>query len=703
MYKTFCYLIISLALLISCKGQNSETVAPYKFTNSLIKETSPYLLQHAHNPVDWHAWNPATLEKAKKENKLILISIGYAACHWCHVMEHESFENEEVAKIMNENFINIKIDREERPDIDQVYMNAVQLMTGSGGWPLNCIALPNGKPFWGGTYFPKENWTSALTQIATLYKTDPEKIIEFSEKLTQGIQESELISLNSNQPSFKQEDIDKTISIWSASFDEVNGGMNRSPKFPMPNNYQFLLRHAVQTKNKTLKKYVFNTLDKIALGGIFDPINGGFSRYSTDNKWHIPHFEKMLYDNAQLVSLYSDAYLVTKKEVYKETVVKTLAFVERELTNEQGAFYSSLDADSRNKEQHLEEGAYYVWTKEELQQLITTDFELFSAYYNINDYGHWEADKYHLIRKQDDLDFAQSQHIDLNLLKKKVKKWNAILFKARSKKPRPRLDNKTLTSWNALMLKAYVDAYRVFNKDAYLQTALTNALFIKNNQLRKDGGLNHNYKNGASTINAHLMDYATVIEAYIALYEVTLDSQWLDVSEQLAEYCFAHFYDGALKMFYFTSDTDSNLIARKMEITDNVIPASNSILANGLFKLGHYFDNARYKNTSISMLNNVKEQIPSYGSGYSNWLNLYSNLSTDFYEVAIVGKHAKSRIQELNQHYIPNKLIVGSTQPNNAPLLMNRFVPGRTLMYVCKKGACKLPTDKIEQVLLQME
>ena len=339
----------------------------FKHTNALIHETSPYLLQHAHNPVNWYAWNEETLALAKKENKLILISVGYAACHWCHVMEHESFENDSVAKIMNENFINIKIDREERPDIDQIYMTAVQLLTQSGGWPLNCVALPDGRPFWGGTYFPKDEWMSNLIQIAEFYKKNPEKITEYADNLTKGIKDAETISLNTSKPVYLKDTLSAALEKWSQQFDRDLGGMNRAPKFQMPNNYHFLLRFATQTKNKNLLDYTYNTLNKMALGGIFDQVGGGFARCSTDKKWHIPHFEKMLYDNAQLVSLYSDAYLISKNKLYKETVYRTLDFVERELTNNEGAFYSSLDADSKNEDDELEEGAFYVWTKKELQ------------------------------------------------------------------------------------------------------------------------------------------------------------------------------------------------------------------------------------------------------------------------------------------------------------------------------------------------
>lgn len=702
MYRVFNLLIV-ITIFISCNQKLQKGTKKFKHTNELINETSPYLLQHAHNPVNWYAWNDETLALAKKENKLLLISVGYSACHWCHVMEHESFENDSVAKIMNDNFINIKIDREERPDIDQIYMTAVQLLTKSGGWPLNCVALPDGRPFWGGTYFPKDQWISKLIQISEFYKNDPEKITEYAENLTKGIQNSETITLNSKKPVYTKDILESTVKKWSEHFDHDLGGMNRAPKFPMPNNYHFLLRYAEQTNNYNLKTYTNNTLKKMALGGIFDQVGGGFARYSTDKKWHIPHFEKMLYDNAQLVSLYSDAYLISKKELYKETVYRTLEFIERELTNIEGAFYSSLDADSNNEHDELEEGAFYIWTKEELKDIIGNDFSLFSEYYNINDFGFWEKNSYNLIRTLTNSEFSKKNNISINKLKTKVSHWQKTLLKVRAKRDRPRLDDKSLTSWNALMLKGYLDAYRVFDEQKFLDIALKNANFIKNIQIRKDGGLNHNFKNGKSNINGYLEDYATVIDAYISLYEMTLDQAWLNTAKELADYCFLHFYNKDLKMFYFTSDEDKNLITRKMEINDNVIPASNSILANSLFKLGLYFENNNYKNTSKQMLNNVIADMENYGSGYSNWLQLYSNLTTDFYEVAIVGKDAPKKLKELNQFYIPNKIIAGSTTARDEPLLKNRFSENKTMLYICVEGTCKLPVSSVQKANSQIK
>jgi len=671
----------------------------HKYTNDLIKETSPYLLQHAHNPVNWKAWNDQTLSEAKESNKLILISVGYAACHWCHVMEHESFEDSLVAQVMNDNFINIKVDREERPDVDQVYMNAVQLMTGSGGWPLNVIALPDGRPVWGGTYFKKNDWMNVLNQISDIYNKTPEQLLDYASKLEEGIKSMDLVALNTDAFSFKKPLINEAIEKWVKLFDSKKGGLNRAPKFMMPNNYHFLMRQAYQNNSPELMEFVNTTLEKMAYGGVYDQIGGGFSRYSVDDKWHVPHFEKMLYDNAQLVSLYSDAYLITKNDLYKEVVYETLQFVERELTNDQGIFYSSLDADSLDENEELEEGAYYVWQKEELKTLLNEDYDLFSDYYNINNYGLWEKGDYVLIRSDSNNEIAEKYGIDIEDLEKKISTWKELLLKTREQRSRPRLDDKSLTSWNALMIKGYLDAYRVFNEASFLDSAKKNAEFILNKQHKSDGGLWHSYKDDKSTINGYLEDYAAVIDAFIAMYENSFDDKWLKNARNLANYTFDHFYEDANKMFYFTSDEDASLVTRNIDYRDNVIPSSNSIMAKNLFKLSHYFDNESYANTSKTMLNNVLPELKEYPTSFSNWLDLMLNFTNNYYEVAIAGNEAFDKTKELNQHYIPNKLLAVSNKDSDMPLLLNRFVPDETMIYVCVNKACKLPVSEVNKAI----
>jgi uncharacterized protein YyaL (SSP411 family) len=708
--KSVLSIIIPLVFvsIISCAGISTEVnsiddkeiskdTTTYKYTNNLSNETSPYLLQHAHNPVNWYAWGDEALAKAKAENKLLLISVGYSACHWCHVMEHESFEDEAVAKIMNDNFICIKVDREERPDIDQIYMNAVQLMTGRGGWPLNCFALPSGEPFYGGTYFQKDQWTQILNNVANEYKVAPQNVIDYATKLTDGIKTSEMLPMVKNENPFTMDVLSEGVENMKKRFDYVEGGGSSAPKFPMPNNYEFLLQYYYHTKDKEVLDIVELTLDKMAYGGIYDQVGGGFARYSTDKYWKAPHFEKMLYDNGQLVSLYSQAYQLTKKPLYKHVVYQTLEYIEREMTAKNGAFYSSLDADSEG-----EEGKFYVWSKEELESILGEDYEFTKEYYNVNSAGKWEG-HYILLRKKDNTKIAKLFNLSEDEVVKKITKINAILLKQRAKKIRPGLDDKTLTSWNALMLKGYVDAYNVFGEEDFLKAALKNANFIVNTQIRKDGGLNHNYKKGVSNLDGYLEDYSFTTEAFIALYQATFDEKWLKHSQKLADYAITNFYDSETGFFFFTSKNAKGLIARKMELTDNVIPASNSSMAKSLFLLGEFYYKEDYTKKSKQMLKNIEAQIPQYVSGYSNWGILMLNNIKPFYELAISGKKAHEKRKEFNQTYIPNKLLVGSIKESKLPLLEMKEVNGSTMIYVCYNKACQLPVEEVADALKQIK
>jgi len=672
-----------------------------KQANTLIHETSPYLLQHAYNPVNWFAWNDESLQKAKDEKKLMLISIGYSACHWCHVMEHESFEDESVAKIMNENFICIKVDREERPDVDQVYMQAVQLMTGQGGWPLNCFALPDTRPIYGATYFPKQQWINVLLQLSEMWKKNPEQLQQYAKELTEGLKNSDLVTRDNFRDSniYTKENIDVMYNNWSASFDKTEGGPNRAPKFPMPNNYEFLLRYSYHTENKECLRHVLLTLDKMAYGGIYDHLGGGFARYSTDKTWKVPHFEKMLYDNAQLVSLYSQAYQLTKKELYKNIVYETLDFIGRELTAPGGGFYSALDADSEG-----EEGKYYVWKKEELENLLGVNSKLFFEMYNINDYGYWEHNNYILIRKENDETIARNNNLTPEQFKNLIHDSKKVLIRERNQRTRPGLDDKILTSWNGLMIKAYADAYNVFGDIKFLDQALNQANFIFEKLSREDGGLYHSYKAGKATINGFLEDYCFTIEACIALYQSTFNENWLMKADRLMNYTIKHFQDDLSGMFYFTSVLDSPLITRKTETEDNVIPSSNSSVAKSLFILGHYFENNTCLTLSKKMTGSVKDFISKYPSAFSNWGILLMNQHYPFYEIVITGEHAEKKRKDLNQHFIPNKVLAGSAKKSEMMLFQNRTPQAdKTLIYVCVDNHCLLPTENIQDVVSQIK
>ncbi|MCB9234011.1 MAG: thioredoxin domain-containing protein [Bacteroidia bacterium] len=672
-----------------------------KYTNHLIHETSPYLLQHAHNPVDWYPWGEEALEKAKSENKLLLVSIGYAACHWCHVMEHESFEDSTVAARMNASFVCIKVDREERPDIDQIYMDAVMLMTGSGGWPLNCIALPDGRPIWGGTYFPKENWLDALDQLADFYRRDSAKAVEYAVRISEGLNSMDAIIPEANPAPFTRIDVDSMVLPWLPKFDPVEGGPMRSRnKFPMPNNYLFLQRVLHHTHNPEIEKVLDLTLQKMARGGIYDQLGGGFARYSTDPYWIVPHFEKMLYDNGQLVSLYAEAWLRNPDPLYKRTVFQTLEWVEREMTSPEGGFYSSLDADSEK-----EEGKFYVWTEKELRKFMPGDLEWYMDYYNCKSTGNWEEGKNILYATESRAEFARQNGWTLEEFERKLNGINEVLLEVRGRRVRPGLDDKILASWNALMLRGYVDAYRAFGEKKFLETALTNANFIAE-KMKNGDGLYRNYKEGRATINAFLDDYALVADAFLELYQVTGDPQWLEKADSLTSYAIEHFYSKEHKMFWYTSDLDPALISRKFEMNDNVIPGSNSVMANNLYTLSILLEKQEYADMALQMLATVKPQMPSYPGGFSNWGILLLKQTYPWYEWVITGPKALEYAQELESGgYLPNKLVVPAVKegPKTLPLLEQRFVAGETMVYVCQNKVCKLPVKTIREAVEQIK
>ena len=667
-----------------------------EFTNSLIYETSPYLLQHAHNPVNWFPWNDLAWKKASSENKLVLVSIGYSSCHWCHVMEHETFEDESAAALMNEHYVCIKVDREERPDVDHVYMSAVQLMTGQGGWPLNSICLPNGKPIFGGTYFPKLQWMSVLNQLQQFYSLQKDKANEYAEELTLAIRKMESVIRVTEKESFSRDVLREMIAKWKKGFDTVEGGPDRAPKFPMPNNLEFLLHYSLAEKDDEVKNHVLLTLDKMADGGIYDHVGGGFSRYSTDIKWKVPHFEKMLYDNAQLVSVYAHAYQVTGKERYKEVLTETLDFIEREMTSPEGGFYSALDADSEGVE-----GKYYVWKKEELEKILSPgNFNIIADFFNVNNKGFWEHENYILLRNDSQETIAARNGISVEELKEVIVNCKKILLEERSKRIRPGLDDKQLTSWNALMITGYCDAYNALGEKKYLYSAKRNAELLLSKVKTKEGNLHHTFKNGKAAINGYLEDYSFFIEALLKLYECTFDVRLLDEALELARYVRQHFYDDETGMFFFTSGEDPKLIARKKEIHDNVIPASNSSMAKSLFLLGKFFSDNGFISLAQGMLRNVQQDMISYGSSFSNWGILLIWNVHPFYEVVIAGEEAEIKMIELNQHYLPAKIIAGTKKSElSLTLLENRFVEGKTLIYVCENNTCKLPVEEVNEAL----
>ncbi len=668
-------------------------------TNALINESSPYLLQHAYNPVNWLPWNTEAFDLAKKEDKLVLVSIGYSACHWCHVMEHESFEDESVAEIMNKYFINIKVDREERPDVDMLYMSAVQLMSGQGGWPLNCFVLPDGRPIYGGTYFPKEKWKNILNNLQQLYTNDKAKVLQYASDLTGGVQQAELIhSKKSEDFSLNKSVLEKSIFNWKKRMDNDLGGPNRAPKFPLPNNYSFLLKYASIYNDSEVMKHVDITLQKMALGGIYDQLGGGFARYSVDMQWKVPHFEKMLYDNAQLITLYCEAYRFTKNKLYKQIAIETIEFVVKEWQSEEGGFYSALDADSEG-----EEGKYYVWQKEELQTILGTNYELFSDYYNVNDIGYWEHDNYILMRTENSAEVLVKHRVNESELNSILSECKSKLLLEREKRVKPGLDNKILTAWNGLMCKALCEGYLTYNEPRYKELAVKNATFIKTKLCGSDYSLKRSYSSGTAKIDGFLDDYSFVTDAFISVYQITQNEEWLQHAHQLCEYALNNFYSEETKLFYYTSSKGEKLVVRTTEMSDNVIPSSNSQMAVNLYHLYKIKGLTPYYHKCTQMIQNLNEEIMHYGAGYSNWACLYMDLLNDKAEVCIVGKDVNEKLLKLYNYYIPNAIFVVTAFASELELLKNRFIEGKTLIYVCKNKTCQLPTEKVEEAVRQIE
>ncbi len=660
--------------------------------NKLANERSPYLRQHAHNPVDWHPWSAEALEKAKAENKLLIVSIGYSACHWCHVMEKQSFENEAIAQTMNKFFVPIKVDREERPDIDQVYMIAVQLMTNAGGWPLHAVCLPDGRPIYGGTYFKPQDWQNTLLQIAKMWEETPEVAIEYAEKLTAGIHQAEQLPISAIPEKYTVDDLQDIVRPWKATFDYKDGGYDRAPKFPLPNNWLFFLRFGALSKDQDLLDHVHFSFEQMANGGIYDHVGGGFARYSVDGRWHVPHFEKMLYDNAQLIGLYSEAYQHRPTLLYKRTVEETIAWLVREMKAPNGGFYSALDADSEGVE-----GKYYTFNHEEFD-LLGEDANLFRHYYHVTQKGNWEEEATNVLYvSQDEKALIQEAGFTDEEWHEYLQEIKHKLYSYRENRVRPALDDKQIVTWNALLMKGFVDAYRVFDEPEYLEQASDIANFIRQHALTTDGQLLHQPADKNREIGGFLDDYAFTIEGFISLYEATFDEQWLDFAQKITEQAIQLFYDPAAQTFYYTSATSEKLIARKSEIMDNVIPASASTIVRQLFKLGLLYDKQEWTEIAEQIFANVFPSIKRYGSAYSNWAIQLTELVYGTNEIALTGKDATDWRKEIDRHYVPNKLTLGGTK-STLPLLSDRQGL-ESKAYLCRHSTCSLPQDSVTSIL----
>jgi len=675
----------------------------HKFSNSLLRETSPYLLQHAHNPVNWYAWSEEALNLAKKENKPILVSIGYSACHWCHVMEKESFEDEVTAKIMNENFVNIKIDREERPDLDYIYMDAVQAMTGSGGWPLNVFLTPDRKPFFGGTYFPpkkaynRSSWQEVLLAVSLAFKERRNEINAQAENLTEHLVKSNSFGWNSIgvDSFFKNEKLTEAFQNIMKSADRQWGGFGRAPKFPQTFIILFLLRYYYSSGQKEALDQALLSLDKIINGGIYDHVGGGFARYSTDTEWLVPHFEKMLYDNALLLSVLSEAYQLTRNSRYKEVIEKTIQFVQRELYHPEGGFYSALDADSEG-----EEGKFYVWQYDEVKEILKEETTIFCDFFDITTNGNWEH-KNILWRKQEEESFCKEKKISLEELKKILNSGKEKLLAERSKRIRPQTDDKILLSWNCLMNVALSKAFAATANDYYRQLAISNMKFLLSAFSKgKKNELFHSWKNGKAKHPAFLDDYAYLIQSLIQLQEITGDTSYLVRAKEIAEFVIENFNDQDTGLFYYTSIGQSDILMRKKELYDGAQPSGNAVMAENIYRLSLYFDIPDWKELVIKTIGSLGKALVNYPTSFGVWISLLQEIIEGTPEIAIVTTRPEDLHIRILQEYIPHKILMHSATINDLfPLLKGRDPTSAEGLYLCRNYRCEKPVSTPKQLL----
>jgi uncharacterized protein YyaL (SSP411 family) len=668
--------------------------------NQLIHSQSPYLLQHAHNPVEWYPWGEEALERSKMENKPMIVSIGYSACHWCHVMEKESFEDEAAAEIMNAHFVCIKIDREERPDLDNIYMDAIQTMGLNGGWPLNVFLMPDQKPFYGGTYFPNKQWKELLQNIANAYQNHYDQLAESAEGFGRSLGRSELekYGISPEKADLSKEELEAAVQKLQAQFDADWGGLNRKPKFPMPAIWSFLLDYALLKKDQSLLDHVFFTLKKIGMGGIFDHLRGGFARYSVDGEWFAPHFEKMLYDNGQLMELFAKAYQVSGKDFFKEKVRETIHWLESEMMQEEGGFYAAQDADSEGIE-----GKFYTWTYDELEAIAGENLVWLKKLYNLKYQGNWEEGVNILFQTKAYQELAAAEGLSESAYLNRLSKLKAKLLEVRNKRIYPGLDDKVLSGWNGLMISGLVQAYLATGEEKAKNLALNNGQFLLVNMF-KDGVLYRSYKNGKAYTPAFLEDYAAVIRAFIALYQLDFETKWILKAKELLDLVMEQFYDESDGFFFFNNPKAEKLIANKKELFDNVIPASNSIMARNLQDLGLYFYNDQYLEISEKMLGAMKKLIITEPGFLCNWASLYLSSLVPKAELAIVGKDAKQKAKALQGQYLPNYVLsVTADVGENIPLLEFKTADsdGNALIYVCFNKACQKPVTTVDEALAQ--
>ncbi len=693
-----------------------------KFSNRLINEASPYLLQHAHNPVDWYPWGDEALNKAKNENKPIFLSIGYSACHWCHVMEHESFENKAIAKLLNKHFVSIKVDREERPDLDEIYMTSVQIMTGSGGWPMSVFLTPELKPFYGGTYFPPEDkygrpgFKTVLNHLIKLWEQKKEQVINFSVQFTDQIRKHSGLMRN-GEGEIRKDHLEHAAEALKQSYDHEFGGFGDAPKFPPGKSISFLLRYYNHTNDKEFLNIASTTLQKMAYGGMYDQIGGGFHRYSVDDQWLVPHFEKMLYDNALLSQVYLEAYQLTKNPLFKRICEEVLSYVATEMTSNNGGFYSSEDADSEGKE-----GIFYIWDYDELMEILgDQDGELFCRFFNIKRRGNFSSHEAyhknlnipHISNSPENI--AREVGITIKDLQIKIDKIRTKLFLVRNQRVHPGKDDKIITAWNSLMISSYSRAYQILENDEYLDLAKKAANFILEEMVRS-GELFRIHRKGITKIAGNFNDYSYFITALIDLYEADFDIRWLKTADEMTRVMISKFWDDIHGGFYFTEDKQDDLIVRTKPTYDGAVPSGNSMAAMALFRLAKLLDNESYFNKAEKILKVNSTSISKAPRGYMNMLS-----AVDFYlfppkEIAIVGQFASSETKAVftavHSMFIPNKVLAlyDSRLPNAdelvkwVPLLKSKSqISDKTTVFVCKNFTCKMPVTSVEKLITLLE
>ena len=687
------FYILILSLIFSC---NSEVNINSINKNQLNKETSLYLKQHSENPINWQRWSNSIFDVSQELDKLLVISIGYSSCHWCHVMEEETFTNDSIAKVMNDNFINIKVDREENPDVDQAYMTASQLMTGMGGWPLNVITLPDGSPIYAGTYHSTSQWNDILKRIIRLKKDNYDGLKEIAENVKNGVTDVNTIQKQEKLSEFNSDFLKTNIESWKEKWDSDYGGDLAQQKFVSPSKYLFLLNYGRVYNDEKVLSHVKNTLDIIASSGLNDFIEGGFYRYTVDNEWKIPHFEKMLYDQAQMISLFSMAYKVYGDQTYRDVVDKTTTFLNLKMSASNGLYYAAMDADSDG-----EEGKYYSYTKDELEVISeNTDFSVFKSYYNINLSYPWENNKFLLlpIKFNNEEKWLAENNITKTEISNLKSIWESNILKIKEKRTKPRIDDKIIISWNSLAITGLIDAYEAFKDKEHLDQAESMFKELKSNSFRKNK-LIHTYKEDQFQEGV-LEDYAYLAKASMKLFQATGKESYFEFSKKITDDALIFFNDEQSDLLKYSNNNE--LFTKVISIDDGVTPSPNSIIAEQLFNIGHIIFDDEYLDLSDKMVSSVQKIIDGNINSYSVWGNNILNRVESFYEIAIIGPNAKKVTEDITEYFTPNTIVVQSEIESEIPLFIDRFFDDETYIYVCQNKTCQRPETNINLALEQV-